>query len=635
MVSEGQLDGDELGGVGARVATALAADHEVVLLRTGHDGEPERLTPVDSGVDEVQVEISRRLRSTVFSCGEHRTAAAVLATIAEVYGSAGPDLLEVPDRHALGVMALQARRCSTPWLARTVIAVRLTVTFGIECLHDGRSTEGDNAVVAALEREQLRLADAVVWPGGHGLDQYRAFYGLPLDAATPIPDPYPARDGARPAAKGGPLRLLLAGPIARRSGAIELAEACLRLPVDDWTLTFAGPDTDTAPAGQSAQLTIEAMFGGDPRVRFAGPDPDLARLRAEHDLAVVAPRGGAWFAEAVAAARAGLPILATPIGGLPALVEAGGGWVAGGVDSAALGTALSRLVEDPAAVRAPACRERARLAVRSFIDPDVARGAYAELVRKHAPPTSDRRPPASAREPLVTGVIPYFKASAYIASAVESLLSQTHRNLEIVIVNDGSFEPADSVLSAFDDSRVQVVTQVNRGDAGARNLGIQLARGDFVALLDADNEMEPEFVARALEVLRREPDLAYVSCWLKFIAPDGSPHYDPAGYAALGNGVVPGSELNWDGDTLAVLPRALFAEHGYRFETGAGMYSDWELYRRLARDSRFGTVIPEYLARYRFVPDSVSRGSDEVAIWRSVAAARDRLRASEFEGEAR
>jgi glycosyltransferase involved in cell wall biosynthesis len=636
VVSPEQLHGRQSGGVSARVATALASDHEVVLIRPASTDEHGRMTPPDSGVREVEVEVTRRLDGTVFSCPEHRLSAAVLATIADVYGEEGPDLLEVLDRQALGLMPLQARRCGAPLFERTLVAVRLTSTIGIDSLHDGRSGDGDNVVIAALERQQLRLADVVLWPGGDGVRQYRDFYGLPIDATAVVPDPHPVATAILGPGEPGPLRMLFLGPLARRAGAIEVAEACLSLPVDEWTLTFAGSDTDTAPAGQSTQLTIESMFGGDSRVRFVEPETAPAELYATHDLAIAAPRGGAWLAAAVEAMRGGLPLLATPVGGLPQLIEAGGGWSAEGVGVPELGAALAGLVEDRPAIRTLEKKEAARAATRSFVDPRAARAAYAALLERHAGPETAIAVPRSRRVPLVTGVIPYYKAAGYIKGAVDSLLSQTHRNLEVVVVNDGSFDDADGVLAEFDDNpRVQVVTQLNRGDGGARNLGLRLARGDFVTLLDSDNEMEPEFVSRALAVFDREPDLAYVSCWLRFVSSDGSPHYDPAGYAALGSGVVPGNELNWDGDTLAVLPRAIFHEHGYRFESTAGMYSDWELYRRLHAADRFGTVIPEYLARYRFVPDSVSRGSDESAVRRSVAAARDRLRASSTVWEAR
>jgi hypothetical protein len=126
-------------------------------------------------------------------------------------------------------------------------------------------------------------------------------------------------------------------------------------------------------------------------------------------------------------------------------------------------------------------------------------------------------------------------------------------------------------------------------------------------MLDADNVLEPEFVSRAVEILRSEPDLAYVSCWLRFIAADGSPFSEPAGYAPLGNRVVRDDVLNGDGDTVAVLPRRLFSELGYGFETASGIQSDWELYRWLREDGRFGIVIPDWLIRYRVLDDSLMR----------------------------
>ena len=85
--------------------------------------------------------------------------------------------------------------------------------------------------------------------------------------------------------------------------------------------------------------------------------------------------------------------------------------------------------------------------------------------------------------------------------------AQTHGRVEAVIVNDGSFEEADEVLVRLAERPgVRVVTQLNGGEATARNLAVQLAEGEYLMMLDADNVLEPEFVARALEVFRREPD---------------------------------------------------------------------------------------------------------------------------------
>jgi glycosyltransferase involved in cell wall biosynthesis len=224
-----------------------------------------------------------------------------------------------------------------------------------------------------------------------------------------------------------------------------------------------------------------------------------------------------------------------------------------------------------------------------------------------------------------------------VEEAVDSLLAQTHRNLDVVIVNDGSFEQADEVLARLAaDPRVEVVTQLNGGESSARNLGARLARGEYVAMLDADNVLEPEFVARAVEILRREPDLAYVSSWMRLVGVDGSPWSDPAGYAPLGNRVVRDEPENWDGDTVAVLPRKLFSELGYGFEPASGIQSDWELYRWLREDGRFGVVIPDWLVRYRVLGESVMRLHGEGIHRRSweEALARQQLRQTRWTANA-
>jgi hypothetical protein len=75
-----------------------------------------------------------------------------------------------------------------------------------------------------------------------------------------------------------------------------LVDACLRLPGEDWQLTMIGADTATAPMGQSVQMTIEAMWGEDPRLRLQDPVPheELQTLWAEHDLLVVPSRFEVW-----------------------------------------------------------------------------------------------------------------------------------------------------------------------------------------------------------------------------------------------------------------------------------------------------------------------------------------------------
>ncbi|MDQ3726199.1 MAG: glycosyltransferase [Actinomycetota bacterium] len=580
-------------------------------------------------------EPSGEVAAISYASEDHERSAAVLAEIERAYaGTDGPEYLEVCDYRAPGLVPLQARAAGHPLLRDTVVGVQVSSTAELLALHDGRSGLPGEARVADLEREQLRLADVLLWPGGDILGVYRRYYGeglLPPAARVGRPFPVPeAPPQLPPPDLDGPLRILYAGRLQRLKGVLDLVEACLRLPREDWELTLIGADTQTAPLGQSVRMTIEAMCGGDPRVRIedALPHEELQRRWAEHDLLVVASTFEVQANVALEAMRAGLPVLSTPVGGQAAVVEDGvSGWLTEGVGAEAIGRTLGRLLED----RGEVARVRSSGAVfERFLrltDPEAYLDTYEELLAMPRAP----RPasPAAGEEPRVTAVVPYYRAHAYVEEAVGSLLAQTHRNLEVLLVNDGSFQPEDAVLEELArDPRVTVVHQLNEGDGGARNLGFALAEGEYLMSFDADNVLEPEFVARALAMLRADPALAYVTCWLRFVGPEGE-ELDGRGYAPLGNRVLGGEEENWDGDTIALLRRSALAELDPPFLPQVAIHSDWLLYRRLRAQGQYGAVIPERLARYRVHPDSLLRSHDERLHERSWNEGRDRRRMEE------
>ncbi|QEY33338.1 glycosyltransferase family 2 protein [Synechococcus sp. RSCCF101] len=88
---------------------------------------------------------------------------------------------------------------------------------------------------------------------------------------------------------------------------------------------------------------------------------------------------------------------------------------------------------------------------------------------------------------MVSVVIPVYNSAPFVAATLESVLAQTYRNLEILIVDDGSQDKSIAICRGFDDARIRILHQSNRGLAGARNTGIRHSRGCFVALLDSDD----------------------------------------------------------------------------------------------------------------------------------------------------
>ena len=114
-------------------------------------------------------------------------------------------------------------------------------------------------------------------------------------------------------------------------------------------------------------------------------------------------------------------------------------------------------------------------------------------------------PPREA-EDLVSCVIPAFNAERYLAEAVESVLAQTYRPLEVIVADDGSSDATRHVAAAFGEA-VRVVTQPTAGPPATRNLGLRTARGAFVAFLDADDRWRPEKLAQQMARFHARADL--------------------------------------------------------------------------------------------------------------------------------
>lgn len=115
----------------------------------------------------------------------------------------------------------------------------------------------------------------------------------------------------------------------------------------------------------------------------------------------------------------------------------------------------------------------------------------------------------AAAEPLVSVVVPVYKAEATLQACLDSILGQTLANIEVVCVNDGSPDGCAAILAAAAerDSRVRVLTQENAGVSAARNAGIDAARGRIVMFADSDDTYEPGACERVAEAFRANPAL--------------------------------------------------------------------------------------------------------------------------------
>ena len=100
--------------------------------------------------------------------------------------------------------------------------------------------------------------------------------------------------------------------------------------------------------------------------------------------------------------------------------------------------------------------------------------------------------------PLFSIVIPLYNKEAQIAQTITAVLHQEEKNVEIIIVNDGSTDNSEAEVLKFSDHRINYFKTENRGAAAARNYGIAKAKGRFIAFLDADDHWEPFIYKRSV-----------------------------------------------------------------------------------------------------------------------------------------
>ena len=110
---------------------------------------------------------------------------------------------------------------------------------------------------------------------------------------------------------------------------------------------------------------------------------------------------------------------------------------------------------------------------------------------------------------LVSCIIPNYNYGKYVAETIQSVLSQTYANIEIIVVDDGSTDNSLDILAKF-QADIKIVTQRNQGVVVARNNGANQAQGAYLFFLDADDVIEPQFVEKLVQAMQQQnTDLAY------------------------------------------------------------------------------------------------------------------------------
>jgi glycosyltransferase involved in cell wall biosynthesis len=198
---------------------------------------------------------------------------------------------------------------------------------------------------------------------------------------------------------------------------------------------------------------------------------------------------------------------------------------------------------------------------------------------------------------MISVIIPCYDLARFLPGAFLSVAGQTCRDIEIIIVDDGStddtFETGKRLLDGNPHVKVRLVSQANGGTAAARNAGIKRARGNLICCLDADDQMDPGYLAACARALDDPTvSIAYGACEL--FGEHGG-RFDPPTYDFAGL-----LRSNFIGSAAVFRRQAWEDSGGYR----DGWYEDWDFWIGCGTVGHFGVPVPSALWYYRVRPGS-------------------------------
>jgi glycosyltransferase involved in cell wall biosynthesis len=207
--------------------------------------------------------------------------------------------------------------------------------------------------------------------------------------------------------------------------------------------------------------------------------------------------------------------------------------------------------------------------------------------------------------PEISVIMPVLNGEQFIHPAILSVLNQSFKNFELIIIDDGSTDNTAEIVKSYSfDERVKYFYQDNTGLSGARNTGISLSQGDYVAFIDCDDIWYPKKIELQLKSMKKNPKAGLSFGWISYIDERdrfiGYKEYRI--YNNFYENLILGNYV--DNGSVPLIKRECFDKIGYFDPTIAG--EDWDMWIRIAREYEF-VCVNDYLVKYRIYSFSMSK----------------------------
>lgn len=212
--------------------------------------------------------------------------------------------------------------------------------------------------------------------------------------------------------------------------------------------------------------------------------------------------------------------------------------------------------------------------------------------------------------------MPVYNGEKYIGQAIDSILSQSFRDFELVVIDDGAIDKSAEIVRSYRDKRVRYVANpTNLGLAGARNRAIEVANGDYLAWLDCDDISLPDRLLKQVALLDEHPNVGLCGTWVRTLGLDSEQVWQYPSEA----GFVRARMLFDDpiATSAAMVRRGCLSEEEFCFDARFPPAEDYDLWERISRASSVSNI-SEVLTLYRIHPNQIStirREQQRKSVW--------------------
>lgn len=206
------------------------------------------------------------------------------------------------------------------------------------------------------------------------------------------------------------------------------------------------------------------------------------------------------------------------------------------------------------------------------------------------------------KPPLISCIIPVYNGEQFLRDAIDSIMAQSYRSVEVIVVDDGSTDGTATVVRSYGD-KINYLWQTNSGPATARNLGMSFAKGEYIAFLDADDLWHPEKLAAQMARFRARPELDICLSHVEAFATHKSPAIQKD--ILKGNSVIVLAPYT----TCSTLVRRSLIDRVGKFNPQLELGEDTDWFLRVNNSGAVVEIIPKVLVYARLHENNMTGDS--------------------------